>query len=147
MKPWMVAVAGLLTLTRPEPVRAQSDWPSEAQARLAEEGRRLSAAGYEMIDDLYIGELNDQTADSVRFTAPRTAQYKIVGICDDGCEDLDLVLYGMNGSRLGLDINPNNPAPQVDVTLSGRREVWFEVRMFCRAQPCGYGVGVFMKKR
>ena len=70
-------------------------------------------------------------------------EYRIIGYCDDDCDDLNLALYDSDGDLIEEDVLMD-AAPLLSFTAntSGRFEV--EVAMVtCHLEPCGFGVGVF----
>lgn len=71
--------------------------------------------------------------------------YRILGVCDDDCRDLDMALYDENGKLIDKD-QKDNDLPAVSVTP--RWDGPFTVRTTmasCRTGQCLYGFEVFAR--
>ena len=68
-------------------------------------------------------------------------QYKIFGVCDQDCEDLDLYLYDQLGNLVVKDTSPNS-TPALTITPRYTENYKLEVSMYsCSYEPCDYMVG------
>jgi hypothetical protein len=68
-----------------------------------------------------------------------------VGVCDNDCADVDLVLEDDNGVVIASD-TASDDNPVIRFTPSTTDYYWVQVTMpDCRVEPCGYGIGVFVK--
>ena len=63
-----------------------------------------------------------------------------VGVCDENCSDLDLVVSDSSGRQVGEDFELDD-VPMVQVATAGVYSV--EVRMAACSDSCHWGVGVF----
>ncbi|MGC1525491.1 MAG: hypothetical protein WA783_05525, partial [Phormidesmis sp.] len=69
--------------------------------------------------------------------------YSLVGVCDEDCSDLDIVLYDDNGNIVASDLQPDD-FPVVTVTPRWNAQFTINVRMVsCSIAPCRFGVGAF----
>ena len=102
--------------------------------------------GYTWAEDLTVtSNLSHGRQKSHRITLRRGMQYKIVGICDGDCKDLDLELHDENGNPIDKDYDSDD-YPEVNVTP--RRSAEFKVTAQmerCTANPCGYILMVLKK--
>ena len=72
-------------------------------------------------------------------------QYMLVGVCDQDCSDMDLVIYDPNGNEVDNDLlDDDNPVLQLAPRNDGRYRVKVSIPA-CSANPCRYGVGVWAK--
>jgi hypothetical protein len=80
--------------------------------------------------------------ESRRATLPLVAgvPFRIVGLCDGDCSDLDLTLYDGSGKQIATDIAiDDTPLLNIEVDASGTYEV--EVAMVtCSIEPCAWSV-------
>jgi hypothetical protein len=68
-----------------------------------------------------------------------------VGVCDNDCSDLDLVLYDADGDQVDSDVQTDD-VPIVQVTP--RETMRYRVKVLmptCKTNPCWYGIGVYGK--
>ena len=72
-------------------------------------------------------------------------QYALLGVCDEDCEDLDLVILDPTGQTIGQDeATDDSPIVNFTAKTAGRYQV--VARMAdCDAAPCAYGVAAFAK--
>ena len=72
-------------------------------------------------------------------------EYKIVGVCDSNCRDLDLFLYDENGNQVSRDAS-NDYLPIVTVTPRWDGRFLLRASMArCNKAKCGYAVRVFSR--
>lgn len=83
-----------------------------------------------------------------RFTLPVESgvSYKLLGICDNDCSDVDLRIFNMNGQNIGEDVTDDD-VPLVELQPTGTGTVQIEVQMVtCSAEPCYHAVEVYWKR-
>ena len=69
----------------------------------------------------------------------------LVGICDDDCEDLNLVLHDEKGNLISQD-DSKDSTPVVEVTPKWTGKFKLAVRMAsCKDAPCGYALTILSK--
>jgi hypothetical protein len=72
--------------------------------------------------------------------------YRIHGVCDNDCRDLDLILLDERGNEISRDVSTDDiPIVSVRPRWTGR----FTLRVLmedCRVSPCNYGVRFFAEK-
>ncbi|HYO47569.1 MAG TPA: hypothetical protein VEY33_12865 [Gemmatimonadota bacterium] len=73
------------------------------------------------------------------------SSYLIVGVCDNDCSDVDLALRDGNAVEVASDTAADD-TPLIRFTPSTTGTYVITPRMpDCRVEPCGYGIGVFVK--
>ena len=75
--------------------------------------------------------------------------YKIMGVCDDRCSDLDLILYDESNGVVAVDVRDDNK-PWLVVLPQWTGEFLIKLVMAdCREQSsgCTYGIGIFIDER
>jgi hypothetical protein len=71
--------------------------------------------------------------------------YELSGECDDGCLDLDLVVFDSNGVEVTFD-NQADRSPSVEVIPRSNGSYSYEIRMIsCAVEPCEWGLMVAEK--
>ena len=88
--------------------------------------------------------MSNGSSDSWSFTLPGGNSYKIVGVCDNDCEDLDLRVT--IGDELVTEDVLDDDVPIVN--FSAKNETRYNVKVSmvkCKADPCFWGIGVFAK--
>ncbi len=129
------------------PAQAQSDnqWRTQVETYLKTASKGLSDRGYGQTHETQIGSLHDNENDSFTLTLHAGTRYALVGVCDNDCKDLDLVLYDADGDQVDSDIQ-NDDYPLVQVTPSETQRYRVKVVMAnCQTNPCWYGIGVYGK--
>ncbi len=90
-----------------------------------------------------IGRLNHGADDTWTFVLP-SGSFKVVGVCDEDCSDLDLRVY--QGDKLLVEDLLTDDVPIVDFKLSGETRVTLRVSMAnCKSNPCFWGIGLFYR--
>lgn len=85
---------------------------------------------------------NQATADHA-FNAVAGRTYVAIGVCDEGCSDLDMGVYSSNGETLGSDVlDDDTPIVQFQAAQSGQMTIRV-LMSACSASRCNYGVKVY----
>ena len=87
-----------------------------------------------------------QGSQEIRFPMPLTEglEFKLVGVCDNDCENLDLVLFNPAGEEVASD-RLGDPIPLLTVTPEITGEYRVAAQMVnCVIEPCGYVVAAFV---
>jgi hypothetical protein len=124
--------------------------PQVADAWLQQVEDQLYAAQLGFAKDGYIathtpvtGSLRDGESTELYFDLAAGVSYFLVGVCDDDCTDLDIVLYDDNGNVIDSDY-ALDAVPIVAVTPSWSARFTVEVSMpGCAIDPCRFGVGAY----
>jgi len=95
------------------------------------------------LQNYIVGRLDDSATDSWTFHLSAGTSYMIIGVCDEDCADIDMVVRDENGRVVAEDSADDDvPVVQFTPTSSGR----FSIRttMYdCRAAYCYFGFGLF----
>lgn len=123
----------------------QTAGPETVAARFAAQQARHAAEGYAAVPTLpaRTGTLATGGEASVTLTFPEPGRYRVFGVCDRNCSDLDLLLLDRRDNEVARDVELDaTPFVDVSVTLPG--EVYtLRAGMFgCEAANCTYTVGV-----
>jgi hypothetical protein len=117
----------------------------DIQDRLSIFRSNLAEEGYTEVGSPETGSLNE--GQEIRFTISLTQglEYKLAGVCDNDCDDLDLMLYGPSGEEVASDLL-SDPIPLLSVapTAGGDHRVAV-VMVNCTVEPCGFMVSTFVK--
>lgn len=131
----------------PAPAVEDSDpdqaFKAEVGTRLIAINDRLGLDGYELSHEPYLGQLEENTQESISIVLAAGSFYAIIGVCDSDCQDMDIAVYDQNGNLVGSDTETDN-IPVVEVSPQWDGPFSIQVSMpTCSASYCYYGVGVF----
>ena len=136
-----VAVAIALTFVAPSAQAQSNQWRGQVEGYLKRASQTLSDRGYDQTHDTQIGSLRDDENESFSLTLRSGTSYALVGVCDNDCSDLDLVLYDADGDQVDSDVQTDD-VPIVQVTP--RETMRYRVKVLmptCKTNPCWYGIG------
>lgn len=108
----------------------------QAQAALAQQG-------FQMIGQPYSGGLQQGQTWNVPAQLSTGVEYRVVGVCDRDCNDLDLVLFDGNGQPIVQDRSTSSqPVLGIQPSYSGAYTL--QVQMYnCSVEPCYYAVALW----
>jgi hypothetical protein len=140
----LVVAAGMALITSAAPLAAQAGAVVEAQLR--EAIAEAASGGFTLQGRPIYGALNDGAAETIRVSLTAGNSYLIVGVCDEDCADMDLVLSDATGRSLAQDIlDDDTPVLTLEITRSGGYDL--RVRMpDCDVNPCGYGIAILAQR-
>lgn len=95
-----------------------------------------------------LGWLNGGSSPTVNWPLTLFAgrPFLIVGVCDNDCSDVDLVLENQEGVELASD-RAADDLPLIRFTPSTTTTYWLKPIMHtCGVDHCGYGIGVFVQQ-
>ncbi|MBL8557114.1 MAG: hypothetical protein JNM47_00210 [Hyphomonadaceae bacterium] len=129
------------------PAAAQtSEYRQQLDQQLQKSRELFQQQGYTIAAGPFTGAL--AAGGKERFTLPVQSgySYKILGICDNDCSDVDLRIFNMNGQNIGEDVT-NDDVPLVDLQPTGNGTVQLEANMItCSAAPCYHAIEVYWKR-
>ena len=89
------------------------------------------------------GTLANGTSREITVQLASASVLAFVGVCDEACSDLDLTVFGPDGSELGADVLEDDaPIVRVDNARPGTYRIRVQMAA-CSASTCGYGVRVY----
>jgi len=147
-------VAGLILVTPPLSISAQNRWSRQVHDQLQ---RALTVAHAQVAESALLhvaesallhkeGTLNQEESASFTVTLREGVSYSILGVCDEDCARLRLVLATLANSELALDRTSEN-FPVLQFTPSVTAQYRIRVGMEeCRVNPCWYGAGVIRSR-
>jgi hypothetical protein len=141
----VVAVTVALAFVAKPALAQENRWREQVENQLKNAAKTLRDKGYDQTHETQIGSLHDNENDSFTLTLHSGTSYALVGVCDNDCKDIDLVLYNADGDQVDSDIQ-NDDVPIVQVTPRETQRYRVKVIMAdCRTSPCWYGIGVYGK--
>ena len=88
------------------------------------------------------GVLPKETTADHSFNAQAGRTYAVVGVCDENCTDIDLAVFGPDGTNLGSDVEEDDtPVAIFEAPSTGAYKI--TVLMATCASNCNYGVKVY----
>jgi hypothetical protein len=140
-----MTTAWLLTCMAPS-AQAQSDrWEQQVRASLSRAAQMLSDRGYRPTPASFVGALFAGESEVRELFLPAGANVVVVGVCDDDCGGLGLVVSNRTGYELAADRGVGNvPLVRVTPETAGMYRVKVSMQS-CRISPCRYGIAVWRK--
>jgi hypothetical protein len=139
------AVTVALAVLAPTAHAQDNQWRTQVAGYQKRAAQSLSERGYEQTHETQIGSLADDDNDFFTLTLHAGTTYTLVGVCDNDCKDLDLVLYDADGDQVDSDVEADD-VPIVQVTPSETMRYRVKVIMAtCNTNPCWYGIGAYGK--
>jgi hypothetical protein len=124
-----------------------SRWERQVRNLLTRAADVFGANGYELSHETYTGSLTDGAAESLTLWLEPNREYRLVGVCDDDCDDLDFELFDSLSDAVTDDLRADALAM---VIVHPRHRARYRLRISmasCSVSPCWYGVGVFSRVR
>lgn len=148
MRKMMLTVAGALCaaaalIASPAAAQVPDTYARQLAAQLVQVESVVTGDGYRRVQ----GPITGGLADNARFDHLVTLQagrsYKIIGVCDNDCTDVDIRLYDQNNNLIDEDLLVDD-LPIVDVTPQWTGPFRVQVIMAtCNVAPCYYAFNVY----
>ena len=123
----------------------QDQFLQQVRQQLDAVAEALVKQGYTLTTQVHSGELNQGRERQVSVQLRGGVAYQIVGVCDQDCKDLDMVLADASNREVGRDTGPDD-VPVVEITPARDGAYGARVVMVsCGKEPCRYGVGVYAR--
>ena len=136
------AFAGALLLAA-TPALAQDEWAQQVQKQMDKAAETLAGSGFHYGGYSHEGQINKGSSE--RLTVRLGGSSQFVGLCDNDCSDIDLVVYDANGKKVAEDVEDDD-YPVVSISPNGNAVYTLVVQMIkCSADPCRYAVQQFAK--
>lgn len=106
----------------------------------------MRGEGFVLAEQYRLGSLDDggESVQTVNLTGGST--YFISGVCDAGCDDLDLELEDSTGERLDADYEMDDvPMLMMEIPRTGTYVLRVGM-VSCTTEPCGWGVAIFVER-
>lgn len=130
------------------PLAAQGDrWAQQVARGLDRTSQSLQARGYRAAGAPATGTLFVDESERLEIPVSGTAEYLLVGTCDDDCSRLSLVISNPTGYEVDAARGPGNaPIVKIDPPmLPGMYRVTVTMAG-CRVSPCRYGVATYVRR-
>jgi len=145
VKKAMGALAAMALLAAPAAAQVPDPFARELAQRLARAEVVLTENSYARAAGPFAGGLNEGASRRVTVTLRAGQDYRIVGVCESRCRDLDLRLLGPNGQLVGQDVL-NDAVPVIHVRPSVTGQYTIETVMArCGGAPCWYAFNVYSR--
>lgn len=136
---------------QPQPAETQPVEPAAADtspqaiilAQLQQAQANLAQQGFQQIGQPYSGSLSQGQTWNVPVEMHAGYDYRVLGVCDRDCADLDLVLYDPNGAAITQDTSTTSQ-PLVGLQPSYTANFTIQVQMYnCTIAPCYYALALY----
>lgn len=102
-----------------------------------------NSVGFEKTHEVIFSSLDDGESETFTIDVDGGKDYRMIALCDEDCDDIDIYLENVNGDVLDEDTSLND-APIVSLTSKGESRYRLRVRMYsCSLEPCYFAIGVF----
>ncbi len=135
-----------------QPLQQQPVVPAQAQGgtyqqqildRLGQVEQAFVAQGFQQLAPPHSGQLPQGQHANVPVTLEAGGDYRIIGVCDNDCGDLDLILYDQNNNVVSQD-NLTDATPIVSVAPQWSGPFTVQAVMHnCTVQPCYYALVLY----
>ena len=118
-------------------------YTQQVLARLSQAQQSFTAQGFQQITQPFSGQLAQGQYQNIPVTLNAGGEYRIVGVCDSDCSDLDLVLYDANNNVVSQD-NLTDAVPVVSVQPQVSGQFTAQAVMHtCNVSPCYYALALY----
>ena len=115
-------------------------------AQLQQAQGALGGQGYQQLGQPFSGGLQQGQTWNVPVDLYAGYEYRVIGVCDRDCNDLDLVLYDPNGQPVTQDTSVDDH-PQVGTIPAVTGRFMLQVQMYhCAVAPCYYAVALYARQ-
>jgi hypothetical protein len=138
-------VVALVLLAGPAAAQVPDPFARELAQRLSRAESLLTENGYARAAGPFAGGLENRRARQFNVMLRAGQDYRIVGVCESRCSDLDLRLFDPNNQMIGEDtLQDSVPIIHVMPRVTGQHTI--EVAMYeCRSEPCWYAFNVYSR--
>jgi hypothetical protein len=122
---------------------APNQYQQQVLARLSQAQQSFLSQGYQQIGQISTGQLGQGQYQNIPLTLTSAGDFRIVGVCDDDCGDLDLGLYDQSANLVSQDNQPD-ATPIISVQLQAPQQFTLQVVMHaCRNSPCLFALALY----
>ena len=129
----------------PPLLRAQTS-TDQVWSQLSSQSATAVNDGFKRLNYM-IGYMNTGTTTNLNWPVDMEGgrSYLIVGVCDNDCTDVDLVLENRDRAEVASDVLADD-IPVLRFAPNKSDSYWIRTSMVvCRVEPCGYGIAVFVR--
>jgi Caspase domain len=135
----LLGLAAFVATLSPVFASAQSEPVEQLQRQFELLDESLLEDGFYPGGEMLSGYLKAGESESVDIWLDAPGDFKVVGVCDNDCSDVDMVLFGPGGEQLVEDLLVDDvPVLEFQANASGNYRL--EIRMVtCSIEPCFWG--------
>ena len=139
------ALAALTLTALPAIAQVPDPYAYELAQRLANAERLLTDNGYARAAGPFAGSLQQRGGRRFNLMLRAGQDYRIVGVCESHCADLDMRLYDPNNQLIAQDVAQDR-VPVIHVTPTTTGNYTIEALMYrCNAAQCWYAFNVYSR--
>jgi hypothetical protein len=142
MKLPYIALAAIAAALLSSPAQAQ---PQIVSTQLDSAVVLMRAQGFTPADEAVRGTLAEGDDEEFELDLEAGSNYFVVGVCDGGCSDLDLVLTNSSGNEVEADRELDD-VPMLAIEGQSGSFVLSVQMATCGSSECHYGVRVFRSR-
>jgi hypothetical protein len=142
MKLPYIALAAVAAALLSSPAQAQ---PGIVTTQLDSAVVLMGGNGFVPADDAVRGTLSEGDDEEFELALEAGVNYFVVGVCDGGCSDLDLVLTNSSGNEVESDRELDD-VPMLAIEGQSGNFVLSVQMATCGSSECHYGVRVFRSR-
>ena len=99
--------------------------------------------GFQLVGQPFSGNLSQGQSWNIPAELHAGYDYRVLGVCDRDCADLDLVVFDNNGAQIAQDTSTTNQ-PVVAVAPVYTANFTVQVQMYnCTVAPCYYAIALY----
>ncbi|UPT61806.1 MAG: toll/interleukin-1 receptor domain-containing protein [Hyphomonadaceae bacterium JAD_PAG50586_4] len=126
-----------------QPAQPAVNYQQQMLDRLAQVEQSFAAQGFQRMSEPVSGSLQQGAFADTPATLEVGGDYRIIGVCDSDCSDLDLFLYDQNNNVVSQD-NMTDATPVVSVAPQWTGPFIVRAQMHaCTVQPCYYALVLY----
>jgi len=149
MVSWVKKAAGVLAaltlLTAPAAAQVPDPFARELAQRLSQAETLLTENGYARAAGPFAGGIGERQGRSFTVMLRAGQDYRIVGVCESRCRDLDMRLLGPGGGLVAQDVLDDAvPIIHVQPRVTGQYTIE-AIMARCGANPCWFAFNVYSR--
>lgn len=140
------AAVAVFLLAAPAGAQVPDPYARELAGRLARADQLVGEANYSRAAGPFAGGLRRGEARRFSLTLRAGQEYRIVGVCDQRCRDMNLRLFDANGVLVREDVLRDTvPTMEVRPNATGVHEIEVLMPACAAAGPCFFAFNVYAR--
>lgn len=145
LKTWIAALAVAACAIAPAAAQIPDPYARQLAQALSRIDLVQGSAAYARAAGPFAGELSQGQGQRFVVTLRAGQPYRVVGVCDARCGDLDLRLFDPNGGLVTQDIAPNRtPVLDINPSVTGGYAIEASVA-HCNEPACYFAFNVYAR--
>lgn len=138
-------LAGLVLLAGPSAAQVPDPFARELAQKLAHAEFLLADSGYARAAGPFSGGLREREGGRFMVMLRAGQDYRIVGVCDNRCRDLDLRVRDPNDREIAHDrLDDSVPVVHIRPAVTGRHAIEVEMHR-CGGAQCWFAFNVYSR--